>query len=105
MQTLWDVIDHYNKGGEPNMFLDGGIEPLALSEAEIDQLVELLFTMTDSRFGAQNNAEMTRQKAIAATKRPFRDTALAMRKVFQFETRLEQDKQAPTGAPAGAKEN
>jgi cytochrome c peroxidase len=105
MQTLWDVIDHYNKGGEPNMFLDGGIEPLALSEAEIDQLVELLFTMTDSRFGAQNNAEMTRQKAIAATKRPFRDTELAMRKVFQFETRLEQDKQAPTGAPAGAKEN
>ncbi|MGH7818282.1 MAG: cytochrome-c peroxidase, partial [Candidatus Binatia bacterium] len=30
MQTLWDVMDHYNKGGEPNPFLDGGIEPLAL---------------------------------------------------------------------------
>ncbi|MCW5889240.1 MAG: cytochrome-c peroxidase [bacterium] len=101
MQTLWDVIDHYNKGGEANLFLDGGIEPLALSEPEIDQLVELLFTMTDSRLGAQNNAEMTRQKAIAATKRPFRDTDLAMRKVLPFETRLKQDQ----AAAAGAKEN
>ena len=36
MQTLWDVMDHYNKGGEANPFLDGGIEPLALSEREID---------------------------------------------------------------------
>src|SRR5262249_27498848 len=30
MQTLWDVMDHYNKGGESNPFLDGGIQPLAL---------------------------------------------------------------------------
>ena len=36
MQTLWDVMDHYNKGGEANPFLDGGIEPLALTESEID---------------------------------------------------------------------
>ena len=36
MQTLWDVMDHYNKGGEANPFLDGGIEPLALTEDEID---------------------------------------------------------------------
>ena len=34
MATLWDVMDHYNKGGEANPFLDGGIEPLALTEAE-----------------------------------------------------------------------
>ena len=26
MQTLWDVMDHYNKGGVPNAFLDGGIQ-------------------------------------------------------------------------------
>jgi cytochrome c peroxidase len=102
MQTLWDVIDHYNKGGEANLYLDGGIQPLALEEPEIDQLVELLFTMTDSRFGSQNNAKMTEQKAIAATKRPFRDTDLAMRMVLPFETRLAQDKGA---AAAGAKEN
>ena len=39
IETLWDVMDHYNKGGEPNLFLDGGIEPLALTETEIDQIV------------------------------------------------------------------
>ena len=44
MQTLWDVMDHYNKGGEANPFLDGGIEPLALSEDEIDAVVALMFT-------------------------------------------------------------
>ena len=92
LQTLWDVMDHYNKGGEANLYLDGGIQPLALSEEEIDQLVELLFTMTDTRLAGDNAAEMTRQKGIAATKRPFRDTDLAMRKVFQFETRLAQDR-------------
>ncbi|MEZ4239763.1 MAG: cytochrome c peroxidase [Myxococcota bacterium] len=43
MQTLWDVMDHYNKGGEVNPWLDGGIEPLALSDAEIDDLVAFLF--------------------------------------------------------------
>ncbi len=91
MQTLWDVIDHYNKGGEANLYLDGGIQPLALEEAEIDQLVELMFTMTDSRLGSDNAAQMTRQKGIAATQRPFRDTELAMRRVFPFEARLVQD--------------
>lgn len=34
LATLWDVIDHYNKGGEANLYLDGGIEPLALTEKE-----------------------------------------------------------------------
>src|SRR5262249_17892268 len=42
LTTLWDVIDHYNKGGEANPYLDGGIEPLALSEPEIDDLVAFL---------------------------------------------------------------
>lgn len=92
MRTLWDVMDHYNKGGEANLYLDGGIEPLALSEAEIDQVVELMFTMTDSRFAGESSAEMTRQRGIAATQRPFRDTELAMRRVFPFEARLVQDK-------------
>ena len=45
LATMWDVIDHYNKGGEPNAFLDGGIEPLALTEKEVDQLVAYLATL------------------------------------------------------------
>jgi cytochrome c peroxidase len=87
MATLWDVMDHYNKGGEANPFLDGGIEPLALSEKEVDQMVAFLFALTDTRFDADNKAEMARQRKIANEKRPLRDEAAAMRKVFQFEQR------------------
>ena len=87
MQTLWDVIDHYNKGGEANAFLDGGIEPLNLSEREVDQLVAFLFTLTDKRFGDQNTSELERQRAVAQKNRPFRDDALASRKKLPFEAK------------------
>jgi len=88
LQTLWDVMDHYNKGGETNPYLDGGIEPLALSEAEIDQLVAFMFSLTDVRFADQNKAELERQRGIASQRRPFRDDNAAQRKVLQFETRV-----------------
>jgi cytochrome c peroxidase len=87
MQTLWDVMDHYNKGGEPNAFLDGGMEALALSEAEIDQLVAFMFALTDKRFAPLNEEEHARQRALALKQRPFRDDAIAQRKVFDFEKR------------------
>jgi hypothetical protein len=36
-ETLWDVMDHYNKGdGLANPWLDEDIQPLALTEPEID---------------------------------------------------------------------
>ncbi|MBX3205960.1 MAG: cytochrome-c peroxidase [Labilithrix sp.] len=85
--TLWDVMDHYNKGGEPNAFLDGGIEPLALTEKEIDQVVAFLFSLTDVRFAEDNKAELARQKQLAATRRPLRDEAAANRKTLPFERR------------------
>jgi cytochrome c peroxidase len=44
--TLEAVIDFYNKGGEQNRFLDGGIRPLDLSKEEIGDLVEFLKTLT-----------------------------------------------------------
>ncbi len=88
MATLWDVMDHYNKGGEANPFLDGGIEPLALSEAEIDQVVAFLFTLTDVRFAAENQRQFDLQKAIAKKQRPFRDEAMALRKVLPFEQQV-----------------
>jgi cytochrome c peroxidase len=89
MQTLWDVMDHYNKGGEENPFLDGGIEPLALSEDEINSLVALMFTLTDQRFADQGQAAFAQQQARAQKERPFRDEALAMRQVLPFERRVE----------------
>lgn len=91
MRTLWDVMDHYNKGGEPNPFLDGGIEPLALSEEEITDLVEFMFSMTDRRFAEENQAELERQRRIAQERRPFRDEAMAMRRVLPFERRVLED--------------
>ncbi len=87
MASLWDVIDHYNKGGEANAYLDGGIEALDLSESEIDDLVALLFAMTDTRFSALNAAEMQRQRALSKESRPNRDTELATRKKIPFDQR------------------
>lgn len=87
LATLWDVIDHYNKGGEANAFLDGGIEPLALTDKEVDQLVAFMFSLTDARFDADNKAELARQKQIAATRRPIKDEAAANRRVLPFERR------------------
>jgi len=78
LATLWDVIDHYNKGGIQNPFLDGGMQRLGLSESEIDDLVAFLDALTSSQFKAEGDAEMQRQKELAATKRPERDTEAAM---------------------------
>jgi cytochrome c peroxidase len=88
LRTLWDVVDHYNRGGETNPYLDGGIEPLDLSEAEIDDLVAFLFTLTDARFAAENEVAYREQHALAMKQRPFRDNALAHREVLPFETRV-----------------
>jgi cytochrome c peroxidase len=85
VETLWDVMDHYNKGGEPNLFLDGGIEPLALTEEEINQLVAFLFSLTDVRFAAENQRQLERQRAQAETKRPLRDVQMAFRRKLAFE--------------------
>jgi cytochrome c peroxidase len=85
VETLWDVMDHYNKGGEANLFLDGGMEPLALTEGEIDSVVALLFSFTDVRFAAENQRQFERQKAQAAKKRPLRDDDMAFRLKLAFE--------------------
>ena len=49
-QTLWDVSDHYNKGaGLQNPYLDEDIQPLALTEGDIDDLVAFLASLTSAR--------------------------------------------------------
>jgi len=42
MQTLKEVVDHYNKGGIPNEFLDEEIFKLNLTPQEVDDLVTFL---------------------------------------------------------------
>lgn len=88
LPTLWDVMDHYNKGGEANPFLDGAIEPLALEDEEIDQLVALLFSMTDERLAAENARQMQAQKMAADAKRSFKDDDMAFRRTLPFEERV-----------------
>ena len=88
LHTLWDVMDHYNKGGETNAYLDGGIEPLNLSENEINDVVAFLFSLTDRRFTAQNEAALREQQQLAGKNRPFRDNALAHREMLPFEQRV-----------------
>ena len=44
--TLQAVIEFYNKGGNPNPWLDGGMRPLNLTPQELADLVALLETFT-----------------------------------------------------------
>jgi cytochrome c peroxidase len=45
-RTLEEVMEVYDKGGEPNPFLDGGMRPLGLTAQEKADLVELMKTFT-----------------------------------------------------------
>jgi cytochrome c peroxidase len=77
-ETLWDVMDHYNKGdGLQNPYLDEDIQPLALTEGEIDDLVAFLASLTSADYAAEGRKELARQREISRTKRPQRDTARA----------------------------
>src|SRR2546425_1484691 len=77
-ETLWDVMDHYNKGdGLQNPYLDEDIQPLALAEGEIDDLVAFMASLTSANYQEQGAADLARQRAISRTNRPQRDTARA----------------------------
>jgi cytochrome c peroxidase len=76
--TLWDVMDHYNKGdGIKNPWLDQDMQPLALTEPEIDDVVAFLATLTSPQYQEQGVKELARQRALSRTTRPQRDTARA----------------------------
>ena len=76
--TLWDVIDHYNKGaGLNNPYLDEDIVPLALSERDIDDLVAFLASLTSPAYKDAAAIELKRQRELSRTTRPQRDTARA----------------------------
>ena len=75
-ETLWDVMDHYNKGdGLHNPYLDEDIQPLALTEQDINDLVAFLASLTSADYREQGAKELARQREVSLTKRPQRDTA------------------------------
>src|SRR5258708_21471271 len=77
-QTLWDVMDHYNKGdGIHNPYLDEDIQPLALTEADIDDAVAFMVSLTSADYHDLGIKELARQRALSRTNRSQRDTARA----------------------------
>ena len=76
--TLWDVLDHYNKGdGIKNPWLDEDMQPLALSESEIDDVVAFLASLTSAQYKEPGMRELERQHSLSRTSRSQRDTARA----------------------------
>jgi cytochrome c peroxidase len=61
-KTLLDVVKFYNKGGEPNPNLDGGMRPLKLTDPQMDDVVEFMKTLTgdDARRKTQTVRPQTR---------------------------------------------
>jgi len=52
LSTLADVVQFYNRGGQPNENLSPLIKPLGLSDAEVADLVAFLLALTGSNVGA-----------------------------------------------------
>jgi cytochrome c peroxidase len=77
-ETLWDALDHYNKGdGLQNPWLDEDIQPLALGENDIDDVVAFLASLTSEDYKEPAARELARQRALSKTTRPQRDTVRA----------------------------
>ncbi len=62
LETLWDVIEFLNRGGEQNPFLDAEMRPLGLAASEVDDLVNFLGALTSDRFAELRAAELDRQR-------------------------------------------
>ena len=60
--TLLSVVIFYNKGGEPNPFLDGGITPLKLTDGEMNDLVAFMEALTGQGEGAANRPALREPK-------------------------------------------
>jgi cytochrome c peroxidase len=63
LETLWDVVEFFNKGGEPNPFLDTAMKPLGLTESEVDDLVRFMSALTSDRFAELRATEQDRQQS------------------------------------------
>src|SRR5260370_16623202 len=76
MQTLWDVMDHYNKGdGVSDPWLDEDMQPLALTESEIDDVVAFLASLTSPQYKNVGAHEYTRHLPLSTLPPPPRHTA------------------------------
>jgi cytochrome c peroxidase len=58
-------------------WLDEDIQPLALGESEIDDLVAFMASLTSKDYEVQATRELARQRTLSKTTRPQRDTKRA----------------------------
>jgi cytochrome c peroxidase len=56
--TLLDVVNFYDKGGEPNPYLDGGIVPLKLTDQEKQDLLAFMESLTGQGAGSPTRAAL-----------------------------------------------
>ncbi len=75
LETLWDVVEFFNDGGNQNPFLDAEMKPLGLTESEVDDLVNFLTALTSDRFAELRAAELDRQHASYLYHRAVQDQA------------------------------
>src|SRR5439155_24954623 len=79
-ETLWDVVDHYNKGdGLQYPYLDQDIQPLALTASEIDDPVAFIAPLTSAIYKEHGATELARQRVLLRTNRPHRAKVLVFR--------------------------
>lgn len=66
-KTLLDVVKFYNRGGNPNRYLDAEMRPLNLTEAEMNELVEFMRALTSDEVlrQTQRSTPQTREPAPA----------------------------------------
>jgi cytochrome c peroxidase len=67
----------YKGDGISDPWLDEDMQPLALTEDEIDDLVAFLASLTSPQYKELGEHEYARQRAISKVSRPQRDTARA----------------------------
>jgi cytochrome c peroxidase len=72
-KTLLDVVKFYDKGGEANPNLDGGMRPLKLTDAQMNDLVEFMKTLTSD--DVRRQTETTKPQ----TRAPFSASATSTR--------------------------
>jgi cytochrome c peroxidase len=58
-------------------YLDEDIQPLALQERDLDDLVAFLASLTSNDYNTQAVRALARQRALSQTNRPQRDTTRA----------------------------
>jgi cytochrome c peroxidase len=61
----------------PSPAADEDIQPVALTEQEIDDLVAFMASLTSPQYKEHGAKELARQREISRTNRPQRDTARA----------------------------